>query len=35
MNHNRFTEEKIIKALKQHVSRLKAADICQEYGIAE
>ena len=35
MKRKLFTEEQIIKALKQHESGLKAADICREYGIAE
>lgn len=35
MKRKRFTEEQIIKALKQHESGLKASDICREYGIAE
>ena len=35
MKRKRFTEEQIIKALKQHESGVKVADICRELGIAE
>ena len=35
MKRKRFTEEQIIKALKQHESGVKVADICRELGIVE
>ncbi len=30
----RYTEEQIIKAIKQHVARAKVDDICREMGIS-
>jgi len=35
MKRKRFTEEQIIKALKQQESGVKVQDICREVGIAE
>jgi putative transposase len=35
MKRKRFTEEQIIKALKQHESGLKVGDICRNLGIVE
>jgi putative transposase len=35
MKRKRFAEEQIIKALKQHESGVKVADICRELGIVE
>ena len=35
MKRKRFTEEQIIKALKQHESGVKVAEICRELGIVE
>ena len=35
MKRKRFTEEQIIKALKEHESGVKVADVCRELGIAE
>ena len=35
MKRKRFTEEQIIKALKQHESGVKVADICRALGIVE
>jgi len=35
MKRKRFTEEQIIKALKQHESGVKVADICRSLGIVE
>jgi len=35
MKRKRFTEEQIIKALKQQESGMKVQDICREVGIAE
>jgi putative transposase len=34
MQWNRFTEEQIVKALKQYEPGMKVADICRECGIA-
>lgn len=31
----RYTEEQIIRAIKQHESGAKVADICRELGISE
>lgn len=31
----RYTEEQIIKAIKQHESGTKVADICRELGISD
>lgn len=35
MKRKRFTEEQIIKALKQHESGMRVADICRELGVVE
>ena len=35
MKRKRFTEEQIIKALKQQEAGVKVQDICREVGIAE
>ena len=35
MKRKRFTEEQIIKALKQHESGMKVVDICRNLGIVE
>lgn len=35
MKKKRFTEEQIIKALKEHESGCKVDDICRRYGIAQ
>jgi len=35
MKRKRFTEEQIIKALKQQESGVKVADICRHAGIVE
>jgi putative transposase len=35
MKRKRFTEEQIIKALKQHESGVKVADVCRDLGIVE
>lgn len=35
MKRKRFTEEQIIKALQQHESGVKVAEICRDFGIVE
>lgn len=35
MKRKRYSEEQIIRALKQHESGLKVADICRDLGIVE
>ena len=35
MKRSRYTEEQIIKAIKQHESGVKIQDICRELGIVE
>lgn len=35
MKRKRYSEEQIIKALKQHESGVRAADLCRELGISE
>ncbi len=35
MKRKRFTEELIIRALKQHESGVKVAELCRELGIVE
>jgi len=35
MKRKGYTEEQIIRALKQHESGIKVADICRELGISE
>ena len=35
MKKKRYSEEQIIRALKQHESGMKVADVCRELGIAE
>jgi putative transposase len=34
MNMNGFTEEQIIRILKQHEAGMKTADLCREHGIS-
>jgi putative transposase len=35
MKRKRYTEEQIIKALKEQEAGRKVDDICREYGIAQ
>lgn len=35
MRKSRFTEEQIIKALKEHVAGMSMSDLCRKYGISD
>ena len=35
MRKSRFTEEQIIKALKEHAAGLSASDVCRKYGVSD
>ena len=35
MRKSRFTDEQIIKALKEHAARLSANELCRKYGVSD
>ena len=35
MQRSRFTEEQIIKLLKEHAAGLSASELCRKYGVSD
>jgi putative transposase len=35
MRKGRFTEEQIIKVLKEHATGMSASDLCRKHGISD
>ncbi len=35
MRKGRFTEEQIIKALKEHAAGMSASDLCRKHGVSD
>ncbi len=35
MRKSRFTEEQIIKAVKEHAAGLSVSDVCRKYGVSD